>query len=131
MDFLALGDLELADSAAVLAVGLDLGPESEHVGSGDRPKMSLVAATDPRDLRAVIESDDEFHPHRHPTAAPLDDPDQVGRDVPGRHAVDHRDLARVGLEDRLQDQGIAAISPLDFTDRLGGGDQPSAVFRPA
>ena len=67
---------------------------SPRTGTGVRsqtesgPAIARSAALDvpdPGHDRAVVEADDQLHPHRHPAADPLDDPDHVR--VPARAAA--------------------------------------------
>ena len=68
---------------------------------------------DPGDDRAVVEPDDQLHPHRHLARAGPRRSGRGRRRRCRRHEVDHRDGAGVGLELGLQHERPVPIAPPD------------------
>ena len=83
---------------------------------------------DPGHDRAVVEPDDQLHPHRDPAAPPLDTADEVMPPPARRHAVDHGDGPVVGLELGLQDERTLMVPAAGGADGAGGGQEPAAVL---
>ena len=126
-DPLPLRDGELGHRPQVHALQLDVGPEAEHVGAGDRRDPPFVLA-DPGDDRPVVEPDDQLHPHGDPAATPHDDPHEVRRLAARRHEVDHRDRPVVGLVVGLEHQGPVPIAAIDLPHLARRGQEPSPVL---
>ena len=62
----------------VLAAHVDRRSEGDRVRAGDRDPRVVLEPAHPGDDAAVVEADDELHPHRHAPLEPLDDPHDVG-----------------------------------------------------
>ena len=81
--------------------------------------------------RPVVEADDELHRHLDAPAHALDDADEVGLRLAGRHEVDEAHGAVVGLEFRLEDERVAAVLSSCRAELARGLDRPVAVLRVA
>ena len=89
---LALRDRELGRPCVRSSPSrLDRRAEAQRVRAGDRPTSAAVDAADPRDDRAVVEADDELHPHRRrDRARPSTIRTRSGARLARRHEVDER-----------------------------------------
>jgi hypothetical protein len=68
-----------------------------------------------------------LHPHRHAPPHALDDPNQIGLALPGRHAVHDAHDAVVGLELDLEHERLAAIAAACGPYAAFRGEQPATV----
>lgn len=84
----------------------------------------------PRHDPAVVEADDQLHPHFYFALHTLYQTDHVGRVLPGRHAIDHSHHARAGRKLGFEDQAIAAVATFRARRLVPRGcDQPATVAR--
>src|SRR5581483_4695628 len=75
--------------------------------------------------------DHELGAHAHPALEPLDDPDDVGPRLAGRHEVDHADAPLVGPPFGLEDQRAVAVAAVGGRPTGQRREQPAAVLPPA
>ena len=103
-------NFEFGDRGQVFAVRCDRGAQHCHVRPGDAEQRSVVLTPHPGNVGAEAEPHHQLHPQLHDALVAAHNADHVGSRATRRHEVDQRDGAVSGLEGRLQDQRIAAIS---------------------
>ena len=118
---------EVCDGAQVLAAHLDRRSEGDRVRAGDRDPGVVLEPAHPGDDAAVVEAEDELHPHRHAPLEPLDDPDDVGSVAAWGHEVDDANAAVLGVEVELVHERVLSVAALDALDLAVGREQPAAV----
>lgn len=97
-----------------------------------RPKVRTVfTSPDPGHDRPVLEAQHQLRLHPYRTGDALDDADQVDLGMPDGHQVDDADGPAVGVELRLQDQRVAAVTPPRGLPAScpGRRDDPPAALR--
>ena len=129
-DAVAFRDGERRHGAQVPALVLDRRAQEHGVGAGDREERSVERAHPGHD-RAVVEAEDELHPHLDASADSFDDPHEIGLRLARRHEVDEPHGAVVGLELGLEDERVAAVLAARRAELAGGLDRPVAVLRVA
>jgi hypothetical protein len=83
--------------------------QAQGVGARDGDQAVLVAAY-PGHRVAVVESDHQSHPHRHPSGQPFHHPHHIGGLPARRHEIGHAHRAIVGVPLGVHDQGVVAVS---------------------
>ena len=127
---LACGHGELGDGGEVHASQRHVTGQQHEVRAGDGAQSgSVLQPRHPRHGRAVVEAEGEIEPHRHFTAAALDDTDQRGIAGGGGHEVDQCDAAVLGVEHGLQDQRAGTILAADPDRSIVRRDPPPPVVR--
>jgi hypothetical protein len=123
----ALDGHEVGGHGRVLDSELERRAEPEGVwagGGGDPVRHEL----DPRLDRRVVGPDAQVHPHRHPSAQPLDDAHQARRPAGSpRHEVDQADGAVGGLELGLEHQRPRAVAAAGLAHLARGCHAPVSV----
>lgn len=115
------GDVGVARARAAVQPG--------RVRPGDRGEGAPVHGAGPRRHAAVVEADPQLAPHVDPSGDPVDDPDDPRGALARRHEVGDPDGAGDGFPDRLQDEGVATVTPAAARKTAGRGEPPAAVPR--
>ena len=87
-----------------------------------------MSFADPRNDRAVFETDDQLHSHRHLAANAVDDANQIGILPARRHEIDQAGDASGRFDLGLEDQSVAAITAARRFDFIRGQETPAAIF---
>src|SRR5262245_57996997 len=101
---LPLGNRKVGHGAEVLAAERNFTVEVNNVGPSNGDDTPVLAP-DPRNEGAIVEAEDEFHPHRHLAAPALDDPNQIELFRANGHEVEDRRLTLIGLIVRFENEG--------------------------
>ncbi len=112
----ALGHGERRNRPQVAALVLNGRAQEYRVGAGDGEERPVERAH-PGDDRAVVEADDELHPHLDTSADSLDDPHEVGLRLARRHEVDEPHGTVVRLQLGLEDERVAPVPAVRRTER--------------
>src|SRR5260221_7192919 len=107
---------------------LDVAAQRDEVRARNDAVRAQIGAAHPRDDGAVIEADEELGSHLDFAATSANDPQEIGSVVVRGHEVDQRDGAALGLEGRLENQGLVDVAATDFRHTADWRDPPAAEF---